>query len=73
MASDSTDGLTIEEFCRTERIAPSTFHLWRKSGVAPDCFQLVPRGRVRILPQAVAEWRARFSRQPATAQPSEQR
>ena len=65
-------GETISEFCASEKIAPSTFHLWRKSGRAPDVFQPAgPGGRARILPEAKTAWRARFSGQPPPVEAAE--
>jgi hypothetical protein len=71
-AHDPDVGETISEFCASEKIAPSTFHLWRKSGRAPDVFQPAgPGGRVRILPEAKTAWRTRFSVQPPPVEAAE--
>jgi hypothetical protein len=54
-------GKSIAEFCRSYDISQSTFHNWRKLGLAPAVTQVISHGRALISEESEREWLARHT------------
>ena len=53
------DALSIEAFCREERISPATFRYWHKRGFAPRRKAPGSHGWLRISGPELAAWKAK--------------